>query len=133
MASRTPPLPEQPARLFDDSLTRLVRHDVGNVAPFLVFMMGLPFVGVATHTGCVGSLGFGLKRLIKTVRIEGGSKVVYRVKTTAKGLPRCCWDAEQDDDGEIEIELPVYGVDYTAYDVDNGAREVERMNHRPLL
>lgn len=114
------------AREFDASLTRLVENDVGNMAPFMVFLLGMPFVGVATQHGCVSSMGYGIKRAIGTVRIDGGKSILYRVKETARALPRCCWDTEKIADEEIEIELPVYGVEYTAYDVENHHREVAR-------
>ena len=65
------------ARAFDDALTRLVRHEVSGLLPFLIFLLSMPFLGVATHAASVAALGHGIKRAIGCVRIEGGRRVAY--------------------------------------------------------
>jgi hypothetical protein len=94
-------------------MARLVSLDISGVSPFLVFLLAMPFVGVATHTGCVAAMGHGVKRAIGRVRIEGGQRVVYPQK-------RRCRSKEE----EGRVEMPVYGVEYIAYALGVEADEV---------
>jgi hypothetical protein len=111
-------LQPQPAR----GLEVLVSYEVAGVAPFLVFLLGLPFMGVATHTGTVGAFGHGLKRGLGGLRIEGANLVCPLT------FKRWCWEREE---REVVVEVPQYGVEYTAYGMDDG-REVRRPGRRRL-
>lgn len=116
LQSLPPVLQPQPGSGFD----MLVSYEVAGVAPFLMFLLGLPFIGVATHTGTVGAFGHGLKRGLRGVTVEG-AHLVCPVR-----LRCCCLERE---DREVLFEVPQYGVEYTAYGVDDG-RELQKDRKR---
>ncbi|KAF8542742.1 hypothetical protein BDD12DRAFT_823794 [Trichophaea hybrida] len=111
-------------RVFDDSMTRLVSLDIAGVSPFLVFLLAMPFVGVATHTGCVAAMGHGVKQAIGSVRIAGGQRVVFPQKR------RCGGKENKVEEEEGRVEVPVYGVEYTAYALEVDSVEVGRRLRR---
>jgi hypothetical protein len=54
-----------------------VELQMGNIGPFTVFLVGMPFVGVATGVGAVSAFAHGLKIAIKGMKI-GKGKLVHR-------------------------------------------------------
>lgn len=116
LQSLPPVLQPQPGSGFD----MLVSYEVAGVAPFLMFLLGLPFIGVATHTGTVGAFGHGLKRGLRGVTVEG-AHLVCPVR-----LRCCCLEREN---REVLFEVPQYGVEYTAYGMDD-ERELQKDRKR---
>lgn len=130
------------AREFDDTLTRLVRHEVSGLLPFLVFLLAMPFLGVATHTASVAALGHGVKRAIGSVKIEGGRRVTYSSPPQPQQQEQQQQQEQEqrglvNEEGEEEVvrgqgkevvsgvpPSPVYGVEYTAYRLDVETIEV---------
>jgi len=85
----------------------LLQYRVDGIQPFLVFLLGMPFVGVATQTGCVGAMSHGIKRAIGGIKIEGGGKVVKRALH------------------KVPPPEPVYGGECAACDVDEWEADME--------
>ncbi|KAI5854635.1 hypothetical protein BZA05DRAFT_434894 [Tricharina praecox] len=123
----------------DSGFEVLLQYNVDGIQPFLVFLLGLPFVGVATQTGCVGAMSHGIKRAVGGVRIGGGGRVVKRVLPKEQPAePVACEYAVQytayDEDREVEVEVEASGsgkrdngkrVEYTAYDGADQEMEVK--------
>ena len=116
------------ARGFDDTLTRLVRHEVSGLLPFLIFLLSMPFLGVATHAASVAALGHGIKRAIGCVRIEGGRRVAYSPPPQQQQQKQRGQDNEREEEKMVRGQgkevvgggppSPVYGIEYTAYRLD---------------
>jgi hypothetical protein len=93
----------------DPGFEVLLQYRVDGIQPFLIFLLGMPFVGVATQTGCVGAMSHGIKRAIGGIKIEGGGKVVKRALPKVPSPP----------------PEPVCGREYATCDVDEWEADME--------
>jgi hypothetical protein len=59
----------RPPRVID------VDSEIYGVMPFMILLLSMPFIGIATHTGSVITLGQGLKCATRNIKVHGDKRI----------------------------------------------------------
>ncbi|KAI5782310.1 hypothetical protein FPQ18DRAFT_397172 [Pyronema domesticum] len=59
----------RPPRVID------VDSEIHGVMPFMILLLSMPFIGIATHTGSVIALGQGLKCATRNLKVQGDKRI----------------------------------------------------------